>query len=85
MIKDTFHVIEYLRLEISTGGSGGNHRSQKQIQNKRKIMARILGIARPGIDREREISEADRKGIMRKICVLVFTIFFMSLEREVYK
>lgn len=48
-------------------------------------MARILGIARPGIDREREISEADRKGIMRKICVLVFTIFFMSLEREVYK
>lgn len=27
MIKDTFHVIEYLRLEISTGGSGGNHRS----------------------------------------------------------
>lgn len=44
-------------------------------------MARTLGITRPGVDRERGISEGDRKGIMKKICVLVFTAFFLFLER----
>lgn len=27
IIKDTFHIAKCLRLEISTGESGGNHRS----------------------------------------------------------
>lgn len=46
-------------------------------------MARTLGITRPRVYRQKGISEVGRKGIMRKHRVLVFTIFFMSLEREV--
>lgn len=65
MIEDTFHVVEYLRWNVSSEESEGNHRSQKQVQNERKIMARTLGITRPGTDRESGISEGDRKGQMR--------------------
>lgn len=31
MIEDTFHVVEYLRWNVSSEESEGNHRSQKQV------------------------------------------------------